>query len=145
MSHDETAHSGGPKIAHDAGPGNQGNRAALERMFTALEAQDWEAFVDDIADGFVQDWPQSGERITGRQHCLAIYRNYPGGSPSMTPRRITGEGDVWTVETSMRYGDRAVHGIHIFEFRDGKIVHETDYWADPFDPPAWRSQWVSVE
>jgi hypothetical protein len=24
------------------------------------------------------------------------------------------------------------------EFRDGKVIHETQYFAEPFDPPAWR-------
>jgi ketosteroid isomerase-like protein len=122
----------------------EANRRVLERMFHALAAQDWDGVVTDIAEDFVQDWPQSGERITGRQHCLAIYRNYPGGSPRLTPWRITGGGDAWTVESRMRYGDKPVDGIHIFEFRDGRIVRETDYWADPFDPPAWRSEWVTI-
>ena len=28
------------------------------------------------------------------------------------------------------------------EFKDGKVAHETHYYADPFKPPEWRSQWV---
>ena len=24
------------------------------------------------------------------------------------------------------------------EFRNGKVVHETQYFADPFEAPAWR-------
>jgi hypothetical protein len=28
------------------------------------------------------------------------------------------------------------------EFRDGKVVHETQYFADPFDAPSWRSRLV---
>jgi hypothetical protein len=28
------------------------------------------------------------------------------------------------------------------EFRNGKVVHETQYFADPFEAPSWRSQWV---
>jgi hypothetical protein len=28
------------------------------------------------------------------------------------------------------------------EFRDGKVARETIYFADPFEPPEWRSQWV---
>jgi hypothetical protein len=28
------------------------------------------------------------------------------------------------------------------EFRNGKVVHETQYFADSFAAPAWRSQWV---
>src|SRR5512138_3839162 len=121
------------------------NRATLERMFAALQARDWDALTADFADDFVQEWPQSGERITGREHCLTIYRNYPGGPPSIEPKRLTGGGDAWTVESLMRYGDKAVHGISVFEFRDGKVIAERDYWADPFEPPAWRSQWVMLD
>jgi len=32
--------------------------------------------------------------------------------------------------------------VSIMEFRKGKVVHETQYFADPFEAPAWRSQWV---
>jgi hypothetical protein len=26
--------------------------------------------------------------------------------------------------------------------RNGKVAHETQYFADPFDAPAWRKQWA---
>jgi len=119
-------------------------RAALERMFAAFGSGDWESVLADVADDFVQEWPQSGERLMGKKACVAVYRNYPGGSPSVRLTRVSGEGDHWTVEADMQYGEQPVRGVSIFEFRHGKIVHETDYFADPFDPPAWRSQWVVV-
>jgi hypothetical protein len=28
------------------------------------------------------------------------------------------------------------------ELRDGKIYRETAYFAEPFEPPAWRAKWV---
>ncbi len=28
------------------------------------------------------------------------------------------------------------------QLNDGKVVRETQYFADPFEAPAWRSQWV---
>jgi len=31
------------------------------------------------------------------------------------------------------------------EFRDGKVAREVQYFADPFDAPAWRAQWVKRE
>jgi hypothetical protein len=34
--------------------------------------------------------------------------------------------------------------VSIMEFRNGKVVHETQYFADPFEAPPWRSQWVQV-
>jgi hypothetical protein len=73
-----------------------------------------------------------------------IWRNYPGGGPSMQMRRISGSGDHWTVEAMLGYAGKPVHGVSVFEFRNGKIVHQTDYFADPFEAPAWRSQWVTV-
>lgn len=32
--------------------------------------------------------------------------------------------------------------VGIMEFRDGKVVRETIYVGEPWEPPAWRSQWV---
>jgi hypothetical protein len=43
----------------------------------------------------------------------------------------------------MRYADgKLYHGTNIIEFRDGKIWKETRYYAEPFEAPAWRAQWV---
>ena len=35
-----------------------------------------------------------------------------------------------------------VEMITFFEVRDGKIVHQTEYWPDPFEAAAWRAEWV---
>jgi len=32
--------------------------------------------------------------------------------------------------------------VSIMEFEGGKVMRETQYFADPFVAPAWRSQWV---
>jgi cytochrome c-type biogenesis protein CcmE len=40
------------------------------------------------------------------------------------------------------YQGRSAYTVSIMEFRDGKVVHETQYFADPFEAPAWRSKWV---
>jgi len=129
---------------HEQPKAEDTNQMKLERMFAALEAHDWDTAIADIAEDFVQEWPQSGERITGREHCAVIWRNYPGGGPSMQMRRIRGSGDHWTVEAMLDYAGKPVHGVSVFEFRNGKVVHQTDYFADPFEAPAWRSQWVTV-
>ena len=125
--------------------GDSEKRAMLERTIAAMEAQDWDAATADIADDFVQEWPQSGERVAGKDHCLVVWRNYPGGGPTMKIRRISGSGDQWLVESNMDYSGKPTLGVHVFEFRDGKLAKETDYFADPFEPPAWRSDWVTVD
>jgi hypothetical protein len=37
---------------------------------------------------------------------------------------------------------RRENSVSIMEFRNGKVVHETQYFADPLDAPACRRQWV---
>jgi hypothetical protein len=32
--------------------------------------------------------------------------------------------------------------VSIMEFRGDKVARETQYFADPFEAPAWRSQLV---
>jgi hypothetical protein len=94
-----------------------------------------------IADDCIQEWPQSGERVVGRDNIMAIIRNYPG-MPTLTVRRTVSAGNLVVREMRMDYGGAIYHGISVYEFAGGKIVRETDYFAEPFDPPAWRAQWV---
>ena len=118
------------------------NRRLIESHFDALERGDFDALANSITDDFIQDWPQSGERVRGKEACLNVFRNYPGGGPTARLRRVSGEGDLLVVEVDMDYSGKPTHMVAIIELRDGKISRETDYWADPFPAPAWRSQWV---
>jgi hypothetical protein len=106
-----------------------------------MEKQDWDGAGELLHDDFVQEWPQSGERIRGRENSMAINQNYPG-FPTQTVGRVQAAGDLVTSEVTLNYGGQIYHGVSIFEFRDGKVLKETDYFAQPFKAPGWRSQWV---
>jgi ketosteroid isomerase-like protein len=121
--------------------GAEENRQTVERLWQAMEKQDWNAAGALLHDDFVQEWPQSGERIRGRDNAMAINRNYPG-LPTQTVGRILAAGDLVTSEVTLDYGGQIYRGVSIFEFRDGKVVKETDYFAQPLKAPEWRSQWV---
>ncbi len=117
------------------------NRERASEVWRALERQDLDALEALLAYDCVQEWPQSGEVIRGRENIMAINRNYPG-FPDIRGREIRGEGDLWVGEAELDYHGRRVHICSIWEFRDGRIVRETDYFADPFDAPRWRQRWV---
>ena len=70
-----------------------------------------------------------------------MQEHYPN-PPTFTLRRVIGAGDVWVVEALGDYSGKLYHLVMIIEFRDSKIWKETRYYAEPFDPPAWRAQWV---
>jgi ketosteroid isomerase-like protein len=117
------------------------NRATIDVYLQAFESKDMQLLDQIYADDAVQEWPQSGERIVGRDNIKAINENYPG-LPNATIRRVSGSGDVWTVETVLDYSGEVYNAVSVLEFRDGKVAKQTDYFASPFAPPEWRAQWV---
>jgi ketosteroid isomerase-like protein len=117
--------------------------AIADQVWRAIGAGDWETARALLHDDFVQEWPQSGERIVGRDDALAVNQNFPGGLPRMTMRRVLADGNLAVAEMGLEYADGSrFQSVSVFELRDGKIVRETDYFAEPFTPPGWRAQWV---
>ena len=50
------------------------------------------------------DIPQSGERFD-RDGMRELQRNFPGGAPDMSVKRLAGGGDVWVAELESDYGE----------------------------------------
>ncbi len=117
-------------------------RAALNAHWQASAGGDAEAEHDIYADDSICDYPQSGERILGRRNLQALRSHHPGKPSGFEVKRILGKGDLWITEYSIIYQGRRSYTVSIMEFRNGKVVHETQYYADPFEAPAWRKQWV---
>lgn len=117
-------------------------RAALNDHWYASVVGDQNAEHDIYDEDVICDYPQSGERILGRSNLQALRSNHPGKPSGFHVKRISGNGDLWITEYTITYQKQLVCTLSIMEFRNGKVVHETQYFADPFDAPAWRSKWV---
>jgi hypothetical protein len=116
--------------------------AALERHWSASASGDLEAEHDIYDDNALCEYPQSGERIRGRRNLQALRGHHPGNPSGFNVRRIVGAGNLWVTEYVITYQDKPFQTVSIMEFRDGKVVHETQYFAEPFAAPADRRQWV---
>jgi hypothetical protein len=84
-------------------------------------------------DDAICDYPQSGERILGRNNLQALRSHHPGKPSGFNVKRILGKGDLWITEYTITYQGRSAYTVSIMEFRNGKVVHETQYFADPFE------------
>lgn len=116
-------------------------RAALLRHWAASDAGDLAAEHEIYAEQAVLEYPQSGERIRGRQHILAARRAQPD-SKRFAVRRLVSAGSLWISELVLTYGQRPFHVVSIMEFEGDEVVRETQYFGEPFEPGASRSQWV---
>jgi hypothetical protein len=92
-------------------------------------------------EDYVMEMPQSGERIRGRQNMRAFQEAYPN-PPTMQLRRVIVREGLWVVEIVSDYGGRIYNAVLIIELRDGKMFRDTRYYAEPFEAPEWRAQWV---
>jgi hypothetical protein len=118
-------------------------REDLNKHWQASAAGDANVEHEIYDDHSICDYPQSGERILGRSNLQALRSHHPGKPSGFNVKRILGKGDLWVTEYIITYSQgKPAYTVSIMEFRNGKVVHETQYFADPFEAPAWRSQWV---
>lgn len=122
--------------------GEQQIRAALDRHWLASAAGDLEVEHDIYQEDTVCEYPQSGERICGRENLKGLRGHHPGRPAGFTVRRISGSGNFWVTEYLIDYEGKPVYTVSMMEFNNGKCRHETQYFGDPFDAPSWRTQWV---
>ena len=94
------------------------------------------------ADDAVLEFPQGGERIRGKANIIAFRSSYPARI-AVDIQRTIGRQDLWVNEYVIRYADgKPLNVVGIMEFGDGKVVRERIYFGEPWEPPAWRAQWV---
>ncbi|MEO8470259.1 MAG: nuclear transport factor 2 family protein [Chloroflexota bacterium] len=138
-------------------------RSIMELFAQAIHDKDLGAQEALLADDFVEEMPQSGERIRGKANWIAMNRGYPGGvgtvdrdnarlvgaedrwvmTPSFGVLRIEGSGDVYTYVGSVRYTNGETwQMISIAELRAGKIAKMTTWYAAPFEAAEWRASFV---
>jgi SnoaL-like domain len=116
-------------------------RMALERHWNASDANDFEVEHEIYREDAVLEYPQSGERIRGRRN-IQESRFVQPNKKRFTVRRMIGSGDLWVTEFVLSYDGKPSYTVSIMEFRDGLVAHETQYFADPFDPGPSRAHLV---
>jgi limonene-1,2-epoxide hydrolase len=119
-----------------------------EATTQAMFKQFYDTTVDDVteaseiyADDAMLEFPQGRERIRGKANIIAFRSAYPA-NVTIEVHRITGRQELWVNELTLSYDGTPMNVVSIMEIRDGKIVHERNYYGETWEPPAWRAQWV---
>jgi hypothetical protein len=116
-------------------------RDALNRHWAASNSGDFTTEHDIYHDDAFLDYPQSRERIRGRQN-IQITRTLQPNKKRFAVHRIMGSGDLWITEFVLTYDTQPFYTVSIMGFRAAKVAHETQYFADPFAAAEWRRKWV---
>ena len=113
-------------------------RARLEQHWTASEDGDTDTEHAIYAADAILDYPQSGERFRGRSKIQAQRGGHPADR-HFTVRQIRGGDDLWVSEVVITYDGVPSYAVSVMGFTGDLVTHETQYFADPFQAPAWRA------
>jgi hypothetical protein len=113
-------------------------RTRLEQHWKASESGDIDTEHAIYATDAILDYPQSGERFLGRSKIQAQRGGHPA-ERHFTIVRIRGGGDLWVNEVVITYDGVPTDAVSVMEFAGDLVTHETQYFADPFQAPAWRA------
>ena len=113
-------------------------RSRLEQHWEASDRGDSDTEHAIYAADAILDYPQSGERFRGRSKIQAQRGGHPA-ERHFTILRIRGGGDLWVSECVITYDGVPTYAVSVMEFADDLVTHETQYFADPFQAPAWRA------
>ncbi|HUE99680.1 MAG TPA: nuclear transport factor 2 family protein [Anaerolineales bacterium] len=119
------------------------NKQILETFWATMATNDFHAAAGLLHDDHTLEWPQSGERIRGREHFALINTHYPAeGLWRFTIHSMVVEHDVVVTDVSVTDAKRQDRAITFSTIRDGKIWKQVEFWPEPFEAPAWRAGWV---
>ncbi|PZM15401.1 nuclear transport factor 2 family protein [Rhizobium tubonense] len=119
-------------------------RAALDRHWAASDENDFDVEHRIYHADAVLNYPQSGERIRGRRN-IQESRFVQPNRKRFSVRRIVGRDDLWVTEFTLTYDGAPSYAVSIMEFNDGLVAHETQYFADPFEPSPSRAHLVELD
>jgi hypothetical protein len=119
------------------------NRQVLENFWATMATNDFSAAAELLHDEYTLEWPQSRERIRGREHFALINTRYPAqGLWRFHVNAIVAKDDVVVTDVSVTDGNRQDRAITFSTVREGRIWKQVEFWPEPFEAPAWRAGWV---
>ena len=81
------------------------NREVVEEFMAAGDRGDLAAMSALLHEDMVMEFPQSGERFTGRANAAGAMEVQEVKPEPAGEGRMVGEGDIWVVMMPLRYGE----------------------------------------
>src|SRR5512133_1309236 len=105
----------------------------VERFWQLMRTNDFHSVGEVLSDDFVLDWPQSNERIRGRNNFARMNEEYPAhGRWQFTVNKIVGDENEVVTDVSVTDGVQQGRAITFFTIKGDQIVSMLEFWPDPF-------------
>ena len=117
----------------------------VREFWRLMATNDFAAVGAVLGDDYVLDWPQSKERIRGRDRFVQMNAAYPAhGRWRFTVNRLFGSGAEVVSDVSVTDGVQHGRALSFFTIADGRIVRQVEFWPEPYEAAANRRHLVEI-
>ncbi|HEU5149316.1 MAG TPA: nuclear transport factor 2 family protein [Iamia sp.] len=115
----------------------------VRAFWEGVDGRDWEAVGATLAADVVYEVPQTRERVRGREAVVRFNAEYPGDWNLVVTTLVADADQAATTIRFLEPGEPDQTGIAFFRLdAEGRIAHMTDWWPEPYEPPAGRAHLV---
>ncbi len=117
----------------------------VQEFYRRMNTNDFSAAAQMLSDDYVLEWPQSRERIRGRDNFAAMNKEYPANGPwRFTINRIVANETEAVSDVSITDGVQKARAITFSTVQDGKITKQVEFWPENYAPAENRRHLVEL-
>ncbi len=118
---------------------NEQHVKRVQNVFAAINDRHWDEVAASYSSDAVIEYPQSGERIEGRDRIRSMMETFPEPPTFVLRNVFTGDDQSVIVEFDALYsGVEPWKGVALYWLSPEGIAREVAYFSEPFAPPEWR-------
>ena len=111
----------------------------VDEYWRRMASNDFMSLLPLLADDFVAEWPQTGERF-GAAAFIRMNGEYPAHGPwRFTVHRIVGGDGEAVSDVGITDGVQNARAISFFTVVDGRIRCLVEFFPEPYPAPASRA------
>jgi limonene-1,2-epoxide hydrolase len=115
----------------------------VREFWETMQSNDFRAAGKFLSDDYILEWPQSNERIRGRDNFAAMNAQYPAhGRWTFVINNIVGNEYEAVSDVSITDGVQSARAITFSTVKDGKICKQTEFWPENYQAPENRKHLV---
>ncbi len=119
--------------------------ATVRRFWELMSGNDFAAVGQVLADDFVLEWPQTGERVRGRANFARMNAEYPAHGPwRFEIHRLFGDATQVASDVAVTDGVQRARAASFFTVEAGLIHRIVEFWPEPYPAPANRAHLVEA-
>ncbi len=117
----------------------------VRRFWETMQTNDFRAASLLLADDYVLEWPQSQERLRGRDNFAQVNEEYPAhGRWQFTIHKIVGNATEAVSDVAITDGTVRARAITFSTVLNGKITRQVEFWPENYPAPENRRHLVEM-